>query len=64
MKHCIVSYYPSTNQIHNIYNSVKEARKDVKFLNLFSMGGEKLVVGEAELTEEEYENIMRGSNLY
>ena len=57
MKHCIVSYYPSTNKIHNIYDTVEEARKDVKMLNLFSMGGEKLAVGEAELTDEEYQEV-------
>ena len=58
MKRCIVSYYPSTNKIHNIYNSVEEARKDVKFLNLFSNGHEKLVIAEAELTDEEYAELV------
>ena len=54
----IVSYFPSTNKIFNIYDSVEEARKDVKFLNLFSNGNEKLQIGEAELTEEEYNNLI------
>ncbi len=54
MKRCIVSYLPSSNEIHTIYNSIEEARKDVKFLNSFSNGGEKLCVGIAELTDEEY----------
>ncbi len=54
MKHCIVSYYPSTNEIHNIYDSVEDARKDVRMCNLFSNGREKLSIGETELTDEEY----------
>ena len=54
MKHCIISYYPSTNKIHNIYNSVEDAKEDVKMCNLFSNGREKLAVAEAELTDEEY----------
>jgi len=54
MKRCIISYYPSTNKIHNIYNSVEDARKDVKMCNLFSKGHEKLSIAEAELTDEEY----------
>lgn len=54
MKRCIVSYYPSTNKIHNIYSSVEDAREDVKMCNLFSKGCEKLSIGEAELTDEEY----------
>ena len=54
MKRCIVSYYPSTNKIHNIYSSIEDARKDVKMCNIFSTGREKLSVGEAELTDEEY----------
>lgn len=54
MKRCIVSYYPSTNKTHNIYNSVEDAREDVKMCNLFSSGREKLAVAEAELTDEEY----------
>ena len=57
MIRCIVSYYPSTNKIHNIYNSVKEAREDVKMCNLFSSGREKLAVAEAELTDEEYAEL-------
>ena len=58
MKRCIISYYPSTNKIHNIYNSVEEARKDVKICNLFSSGREKLVIAEAELTDEEYAELV------
>ena len=54
MKQSIVSYYPSTNKIHAIYDTVEDAEKDVKFLNLFSMGKEKLRVGVAELTDEDY----------
>lgn len=57
MKRCIISYYPSTNKIHNIYNSVEDAREDVKMCNLFSKGREKLSIGEAELTDEEYREI-------
>lgn len=57
MKRCIISYYPSTNKIHNIYNSVENAREDVKMCNLFSNGGEKLSIAEAELTDEEYREI-------
>ncbi len=53
----VVSYFPSSNKIFNIYNSIEEARKDVKLLNLFSMGGEKLQVGEAELSEDEYRSL-------
>lgn len=53
-KRCIVSYYPSSNKIHNIYKSVEDAREDVKMCNLFSNGHEKLAVAEAELTDEEY----------
>ena len=60
MKRCIISYYPSTNKIHNIYDTVEEARKDVKMLNIFSMGGEKLAVAEAELTDEEYQEACEG----
>ena len=52
----IVSYTPSNNKIFNIYDSIEEARKDIKFLNIFSMG-ERLQVGEAELTEEEYNSF-------
>lgn len=56
----VVSYYPSTNKIFAIYNSIEEARSEVKFLNLFSsVANEKLNVGVAELTEEEYAD-MRG----
>ena len=51
----IVSYYPSTNKIHNIYSSIESARKDVKMCNLFSKNQEKLSIGEAELTDEEYQ---------
>jgi len=54
MKHCIVSYYPSTKEIHNVYDSVEDAKADVKMCNLFSNGHEKLSIGEAELTDEEY----------
>lgn len=57
MKRCIVSYFPSTNKIFNIYNSVEEARKDVKICNLFANGREKLAIAEAELTDEEYKEI-------
>lgn len=57
MKRYIVSYYPSTNEIHNIYSSVKDAKKDVKLCNLFSKGREKLSVGVAELTDEEYKKV-------
>lgn len=58
MRRCIVSYYPSnTNKIHNIYNSVEDATEDVKICNLFSNGHEKLVIGIAELTEEEYQEF-------
>lgn len=60
MKPYIVSYYLSTNKIHSIYNSVEEAKKNVKYLNLFSMGGEKLAVGVAELTDEEYQELCGG----
>lgn len=59
MKRCIVSYYPSTNKIFNIYNSVEDARKDVKFLNVFRNGHEKLAVAEAELTDEEYAELKK-----
>lgn len=54
MIRCIVSYYPTTNKIHNIYNSVEEAKKDVKLCNLFSKGHEKLSIAIAELTDKEY----------
>jgi len=50
----IASYYPSTEEIFEIYNSKEEALKAIKMLNLFSRGGEKLQVGVFELTEEEY----------
>ena len=60
MKRCIVSYYPSTNKIHNIYSSVEDAREDVKICNLFSNGREKLAIAEAELTDEEYKEICGG----
>lgn len=59
MIRCIVSYYPSTNKIHNIYKSVEDAREDVKMCNLFSNGHEKLAVAEAELTDEEYAEFYR-----
>ncbi len=59
MKSCIVSYFPSTNQIICIYNSIEESEKDVRFLNVFNRGGrEKLRVGIAELTDEEYAALM------
>lgn len=63
MKQCIVSYYPSTNEIHNIYDSIEDAKKDVKMCNLFSKhsGLEKLSIGEAELTDEEYQKYMAES---
>lgn len=54
MKRCIVSYYPSTNKIHNIYSSLEDAREDVKMCNLLVKGREKLCIGKAELTDEEY----------
>lgn len=56
MKHCIISYFPSTNKIHNIYDSIEDAKEDVKMCNVFGglMGLEKLSIGEAELTDEEY----------
>ena len=57
MKRCIVSYYPSTNKIHIIYNSVEETKEDVKMCNLFNMCREKLAVGIAELTDEEYAEL-------
>lgn len=55
----IVSYYPSTNEIHNIYDTVEDARDDVEMCNLFSNGHEKLAVGKAELTDEEYRKFYR-----
>ena len=57
MKHCIVSYYPSTNKIHNVYKTIEDARKDVKMCNLFAngLGCEKLGIAEAECTDEEYQ---------
>ena len=60
MKQCIVSYYPSTDEIHNIYDSVEDAKKDVKMCNLFSkrLCLEKLSIGKAELTDEEYQKYM------
>jgi hypothetical protein len=63
MKQCIVSYYPSTNEIHNIYDSSEDARKDVRMCNLFSkcLGSEKLSIGKAELTDEEYQKYMAKS---
>ncbi len=57
MIRCIVSYYPSTNKIHNIYDSVETAREDIKMCNLFSNGHEKLAISEAELTDEEYRQV-------
>lgn len=54
MKRCIVSYYPSTNEIHNMYESVEDAKEDVKLCNLFSKGHEKLAIAVAELTDGEY----------
>ncbi len=54
----VVAYYPSTNKPFAIYDSIEEARSEVKFLNLFSgMAQEKLEVGVAELTEEEYAGL-------
>ena len=51
----IVSYYPSSNKIFNVYNTVEEAKSEIRLLNVFSsVGGEKLSVGYAEMTEEEY----------
>lgn len=58
MKRCIVSYYPNTNKIHNIYKTIEDAREDVKMCNLFSNGREKLAVAEAELTDEEYQEYL------
>ena len=55
IKELIVSYYPRTNKIHNIYDTVEDARKDVKMCNVFGKGHEKLSVGKAELTDEEYQ---------
>lgn len=60
MKRCIVSYYPSTNKIHNIYDTVEDAKESVKMCNLFSNGREKLMVAIAELTDEEYRDIVEG----
>lgn len=55
MKRCIVSYYPSTNKIHNVYKTIEDAREDVKMCNLFSLGCEKLGIAGAECTDEEYQ---------
>ena len=38
---CIVSYYKCTNKIHDVYNSIEEAKKDVRFLNIFSAVAEE-----------------------
>lgn len=57
MKRCIVSYYPSTNKIFSIYDTVSEAKADVTLCNLFSNGRENLSIGEAELTDEEYAEL-------
>jgi hypothetical protein len=60
MKRCIISYYPSTDKIHNIYDSIEDAKEDVKMCNIFSHTGlEKLSIAEAELTDEEYKEICR-----
>ena len=54
----IVSYYPSTNKIFAVYDSVEEAEKAVKFLNCFSkLAGEKLQIAYAELSEAELEQL-------
>lgn len=58
MKQYIVSYYPSNNTIHNIYESIEDAKQDVKMNNLFSKHLEKLSIGKAELTDEEYQKFM------
>lgn len=61
MKRCIISYYPNSNKIHNIYESIEDAQEDVKMCNLFANGGEKLGIAEAELTDEEYQEYFRNA---
>lgn len=60
MKHYIVSYYQSTNKIHNFYDSLEEAKKAVRMCNIFSNGREKLSIGTIELTDEEYREYCGG----
>ncbi|MBR4314170.1 MAG: hypothetical protein IKP66_04595 [Lachnospiraceae bacterium] len=48
-----VAYFPSRNEVFAVYDSPEEAKREVKYLNCFSQGGEKLQAGWAEMTEEE-----------
>ena len=54
-KRCLVSYYPSTDQIYGIYDNIDDARADVKTHNMIqkAIHGELLGIGIRYLTDEE-----------
>lgn len=52
-----VAYFPSRNEVFAVYDSPEEAKREVKFLNCFSQGREKLQAGWAEMTEEELKQV-------
>ena len=53
-KYCV--YEPSTNSIHNLFDTPSEALSEVKFANIFRkmLNQELLMAGKVSLTEEEY----------